>query len=513
MKGAKGGKRDRDISYRFHIKNTELEKEFLEETVNNGQRIYEDKQKSLENADVSVSPLADKDLAEDSVSIAIEDDESLEENSDVKKKIDEEIAISEQKGKIGIEDETFLEEKNKTKDEKSVELEERADIKKEETVKLEEKENIKKEEIVQLEEDKRDILEDIEVEEAYLFYELEKAVKEDLYDLKDIENRVKLIEDKLEDEYLQEEIEELKKELEILLEKFVKLKYKYENFDFDIHPDIDDSYIESLISSYGDSIKNNDHVSDLISQIEETKSYIGIIETVAYTENKIRDLDDRIDDKYKEFGIRDTSFDSLDDEVYDIEKIREKVDFIAYDIEENLKQIRDKMNQSLDFNTYTKTISETIPRIDRVVSAALLMTTAALLPNTFRANIVKAGLMAGAIHNLAHVMEHRESTEVKTEVNYVDYSREIIDSAKDINDVSYIIDDALKDIDSIRYQLNTEFREYIDLIPEYKTLMENIDRMEKQLEEQKYLMEKYDAELKQQLQINEEKKYIKEYDK
>ena len=483
MKGAKGGKRDRDISYKYHIKNTVKEQEFLDEALKaQDERIYEDKVKTSQYDDVTLSPLTDKDIDTDGMiekkaDVKVEDEIKLEEIDDLKKKKEEEIYESAKKKK---EKETIIDEEIEQIDEKEIDDNE----------------------------DK--ILEEVELKEAYIFYELEKVVKEDLFDLRDIESRVREIEDELEDEYMQDEIDELRRELEILLEKFEKLKYKYDNFDFDIHPDIDDSYIETLISSYGDSIKDETKISDLIENIEETKSYIGIIETVAYTENKIKDLDNKVTQKYDELGIRDVNFTKLEDETIDIEKINDEVKYITYDIENNLNLIREDLDSSLNIESYTKTISKTIPRVDRVVNAALMITTAAFIPGTMRGNVIRAGLMAGAIHNLAHVLESKETTKVKSEVNFVDYSSEIIESAKSINDVSYIVDEALEDIDTIRYKLNTEFREYIDLMPEYKTLIGNIDRMEKELEEQKYLIEKYEAQVHQQLHINNEKRYIKD---
>ena len=493
MKGAKGGKRDRDISYKYHIKNTTKEQDFLDEALRHQEeRIYEDKVKSLEHEDVTLSPLSDKEidtdaLSENTVKVKPADEVKIEEDVDLNKKKAQEVATSEKKKKLSEED--------------AVIYEEQEEIKKEET-KIEEQ---------HISEDKKESLEQIELEEAYIFYELEKAVKEDLFDLKDIEYRIQAIEDELEEKQYQEEIDELRRELELLLEKFDKLKYKYENFDFDIHPDIDDGYLETLIRSYGENINKDGRVSDLIGQIEETRSYIGIIETVAVIEDRISKLEDNVDEKYSELGDRDYNFEKLEDSAYDVEKISDNISYMAADIEDNLKDIENKLKDSLNFSSYTKNVSDTVFRMDRVINATLLMSASVMLPHTLRGNIVRAGLMAGAIHNFANVIDHRNRSEVRSDISYVDYSQEIIQNAKSIDDVSDMVDDALEDIDTIRYRLNTEFRQYIDLIPEYKTLLEKIDTVEKELEEQKYLIEKYDAQMKQQFYINEEKKYVKEY--
>ena len=489
MKGAKGGKRDRDISYKYHIKNTTKESELFAETLKEqDERIYEDKVKSLEHEDVFVSPLADEEtdtdvFLEPSDKVKVVEDVKIEKNEDLLKKKKEKEEIIENNRKIKLE-----------------EVEEEIPI-------VNSDENISVEEEI---EDK--LLEDIDKEEAYIFYELEKAVKEDLYDLEDIEYRIGVIDDKIESESLKDEVDNLKRELDVLLEKFKKIKSKYKDFDFDIHPDWDDSYIETLISSYGDSIKSDNKVSSLIDCIEETKSYIGIIETVAYTENRIKDLDENVNDKYKELDIRDNNLLLLEDNLQDVELVKDKVDDIVKDIDDDLKIIKEKIDNSLNIDTYYKTIRETVSRMDRVVAATLLMATASFMPKGFGGKLLKAGLIAGAIHNLAHTVEYKEHKEQKTYVSFTDYSADIMENFKNIKHVSYMIDVAFKDIDTIRYKFNNEFSKYIDIIPECKSLLENLDEIETELEKQKYLIDKYNNETKSYLRENEEKKYIKEYD-
>lgn len=519
MKGQKGGKRDQLISNKFREDNRKSEEERINEAIKGlkakqdekdnlsknkttnfiDNRVYEDKEKSLENEDVVVSPLTDRDY---------QNDELVEEK--------EELELNEEE----IKEETSKREEQKNEEEKKQEEIEQ-NIKIEEQI-IEEKEQEEIEQITENSELDEELTEEVNLDldkklqekEAIVFYELEKMIKEDYYDIKDLEYKIDIISTKAEQEVLKEELEKLKKELEELLKKFEILKDKYDYLDITkdligIHK-LNDSYIETIIEDYKKSVYDDTEIESLLKKIEETKDYIGVVETLIITENKKNTLEDKIDDKCDELDIRDKDFAELEEKSIEAEKINKEIEKFTKEIEQISKDLDNKVKESINITHKTERYTRLVPNINRMINATMMIMAASAMPRNLVGNILRASFAAGAINNMAHILEPQETVKHYKEVNYTDYNKDILNNMDNIYNVNLMINDALKNISDIRKTFEHDFKDYVGLVPGYKELIINLDTIQDTLEEQQYYIEKYNKQMKENYKTNNDKILMKE---
>ncbi|MGN0973113.1 MAG: hypothetical protein ACI4OT_00055 [Bacilli bacterium] len=520
MKGQKGGKRDQLISNKFRednrkteeerinaaIKKLKDEKESLSENEttdfieNIDNRDYEEKEKSLENEDVVVSPLTDKDYQNDEL---VEEKEEFKSNEEENK---------EETSKRKLEEK---EEKKQEEIEQNIKIEEQVieETKQQDQEEIEQiTENIEQEELaenVEMDLDKK-----LQEKEAMVFYELEKMIKQDYYDIKDLEYKIDIISTKAEQEVLKEELEKLKKELEELLKKFEILKDKYDYLDITkdligIHK-LNDNYIETLIEDYKQSVYDDTEIENLLKKIEETKDYIGVVETLIITENKKNTLEDKIDDKCDELDIRDKDFAELEEKSIEVEKINKEIEKFTKEIEQINKDLESKVKETINITHKTERYTRLVPNINRMINATMMLMSASAMPHNLVGNLLRASFAAGAINNMAHILEPQETVKHYKEVTYTDYDKDILNNMDNIYNVNIMIDDALKNISDIRKNFEHDFQDYVGLVPGYKELITNLDTIQDTLEEQQYYIEKYDKQIKEQYNLNKEKMLIKD---
>lgn len=533
MKGAKGGKRDQLISNHFSELNSELEEhnqEDLEKAESsfkfkaekkknsNENRVYEDKIKSLEKEKENASVLMDDDITFEQYL-----EQKGNEKEEVEEQVEEEVIEDKKQEETRIIQETQeeIKEISETKEKELEELEEQKKLEEEKIVDSKEAEQKKiKEKLEETVDNEEEITisseEENKLQEAMVFYELQKMIREDYYDIKELEYKIDILSTKAEQEVLKEEIEKLKKELEELLKQFNALKDKYDYLDIGknlagIHS-LNSEYIENVVENYKKGLKESTELENLIQQMEQTKEYIGVVETLIITEEKKDTLEQKLDEKCEEYGIRDEEFASLEDMAIDVEKVNEEVAKCSKEIENTTKILEAKVREAVQITTRRDFYTELVPHVNRALNATLMLATSTMMPHNFIGNIMKASLIAGAINNMAHVIEPEQRVrEVKT-VSYTDYSKDIVRNMQNIRDVYKMVDDALDNIYDIEDKFNKEFKEYEGLIPGYKELVVNMDKIKGELEEQQYLMKKYDNNLKEQYNKNNSKKYIKEYE-
>ncbi len=526
MKGAKGGKRDQLISNHFRKINEDIEKtanDNLEKEESalkfkankkkkfEEKKAYEDKLKPLEKEDIETSRKEDFYL-----DIDLKD-----------KKLQTKENINDEEKNIVLEDkeqekESFIHETIEEKEvEKNKNFEKQIQKENIHPIKEENKEpdgldEFEEEVVAKEEEITTSDLDRNKEKEAVVFYELQKMIKEDYYDVKELEYKIDIISTKVEQEVLKDEIDKLKQELEALLKQFNAIKDKYDYLDIGknlagIHS-LNSEYIENMVEDYKKDLKESLELQDLIKQIEQTKDYIGIVETLIITENKRQSLEQKLDEKCDEYDIRDKEFASLEEMATDVEKINDEVAKCSKEIETATKVLEEKVKEAVHVTTRRDFYTELVPHINRALNASLLLAASMMMPHNLAGNMIKAGLIAGAINNMAHIIEPEEKVKQVKTISYTDYNKDIMYNMQSIQDAYLIVDTALDNIYDIEEKFKKEFKQYEGLIPGYKELMENIYNIQNELEEQQYFLEKYDKQLKEQYIKNDSKKYIKEYE-
>lgn len=532
MKGAKGGLRDRKITEAYRKKNNSSLKEELKAIENHrkkdGLNLIKD-----ENGihDIKIN---EKELENSSEAIIIEDSKEInqqkeENNFEVKEETleiktidneenkikDLEIPIEEQKGKnIQEEKEKVAQELPKKHVGTIVEEQELNTTNQDEVVyNQEETTEISEIESTYYEEEQENDLKSAkeEVLEKQIVLEFERMVKEDYYEIKDLEYELKVLSQQEEDAVLQDEVDELKKRIEALLDKFDAIKKKYDTLEFTkdlVNLSIDNHYLTTLVNNYKKEVQDNIVISDLMKKVKETKDYIGIIEKIVYVEKEKESLTTKVEDKKEKFEYRDTNFEELEKQYNDIEKINDEIEAFSNTLDAIIKDIQNKIENMGNISNKRETYTKIVPDMNRLFRAMVQFMVSAMIPRTRVGNVAKAGLVVGAIHNLAHSFKRERTTETRKIVEFTNYEKDILKNMTNIDDFITKLNNASKTIQEIKETFKKEIAEYASFIPEFKELMENIEIIEKELEEKNYYLEKYNHEMKNELEKNNSKVMI-----
>lgn len=527
MKGAKGGKRDRIISFLFSKKNQEIinEKEVEEKEKNNDIQQKEElieiiidnienKEKNINNQSESIiseelveNPIESKENVIKQKPIIIEEKEILVNNIENKehiindnkeniseeeikpsiehkdnKKIEEkEILIDESNTKDRIIDEEILEKKEKTSEYKEIDIHE---------------EQLK---------DPSTIVEFAVVEE------LEKMVRDDYYEIEEIKYELDVLASKEKDEVLYDEVEKLQRQLEILIKRFEEIKRRYEyiysTIDFDQVNNLQDNYISSMISEYKDSV-NGSRLEDFVEGIKGIEEYIIIINQIVDIEKNKDHLKENIDEKLDKYEIRDLEFEKMKDEYLDLEKTNKIFDEFSKAQNQIIKSINTKVTETKTIQNSVERTRRLVPNINNLFNATLMIAASKKIPPTPRGNIMKAVLYASAINAAAHIIEpHEEVRNVQTVTTTYSHE-ENVDVTKvfaDFNGVLSMMDDSLLKLSELKETFKKYFGEFQNQIPEYQEMMKNLEDMEKEMVSKYDMISKYQNEFSDVLKVNNQK--------
>ena len=491
MKGAKGGQRDQIISKAFHEMMEELKNKNTNE---NAVLDYEPKEKSLEEEKAIFSPLTEDDK--------IEIEDSNEYNKD---KITEEEKKEEVKDQEEKKEEVVLQQYEEKKEEIKTEESDQTVV--EEIIEQPTEEIIEEEQI-----EEEQVEEVFDNDEIFIFYQLEKMIKKDYYELKDIEYKIDLLSLKGSQTQLKENVEAIKLESEKLLARFDKLKDKYDELDVDGLSDVDNDYIATLLRDYKLGVKGSSEINNLIKKVEEAARNISVIETVVITELKQDDLTEEVEDKYEEYSIDEKEYSVLEEKVNNVDEIKNEISSLTKVLDKSINELEKKVTETVHIENKVERTIKRVPNINKVVSAVLMMAVASKIPKSPLGNIARAYFLASAIHDMTNIMEQKEDVKYTKSISYIDFSKDILKSENDLKDISKMIDNALLEVRNITYEVKQDLKDYSDQIPEYKELMDNLDKIEEQLLEQEYNINKYTSKINEQYSKEDQKQYIKEYE-
>lgn len=466
MKGAKGSKRDRIISFLFSKKNKKLNEIKLEEE----QKKPTISPTTVTNNKTKTAPKKD----EENINVILDLDEEIITEKEKIEITNTPSSDNSQEKEIVVTKEPIINEANITPD------------------------------IVQIEQEE-EIFEEEDIEKIIL-ETIETIVKEDLYELEQLQYELKVLNDKQEEVVLTDETENLKQQLQEIIEKFEKLKNKYypKNKISEI-VDIYDNYIYDLIKEYKDDLKDSQIISNMQEEIEQIKDYISIMDQIIHVENQTEEIDKNIDDKLDEFEIRDEDFEIMKDEYQDIEQIKKIIEEFNKNQDSLLRDLEDKVKYSEEITKKVETDVNIVTNLSRLLEAAILIAMSKKIPPTPRGKLIKVGMIIAAVDAATKFVTTKETKREITTVKYTDFSKNIFSALKDISNISNKIDESFVNIETIRQKLKTEYGEYSGTLDAFDELMNNLDNVEKELKTQKDHVVKYHNDFKNILDKNNAK--------
>lgn len=525
MKGAKGGKRDRIISFLFSKKNEEQANENKKDDV-----INSESEKRTYNPEKTVSEEAIDNVKEDQKNtntilkqqtVVEEDnyDNNLPEKSPtLEESTSDEIEPDKYQNKYLLEDTAeftlFKSQETNQNEYKSEENNEHKSNYSHVTSKPDvsptnshsNKEEEQEKTFVEPQPEEVNDLEDQEIIEKSVVDALERIIKEDIYELEQIQYELEILEQKEEDEALTDEVEKLKQRLEELIKKFEKIKdIYYKSIDSEDLTTIDDDELYNLVVDYKENYKDSDLMEVVETEIKVIESYVSLIEQITSVEKSKDEIDEKIDEKLDKFQIRDDEFEEMKKDYENIDEISNTIEKFNNEQEKIMKELEEKMKHSEEISSKIERTIEIVPHFNRLIQAAIMISMSKRVPPTPRGNLIKASLMVSAISMAAHFITREEKETKITTIKYKDFSNDIRSIGKDISSIIYKIDDAFDDINLIRENFKKNCEEYAGQIPEYDEFIKNLDRVEKELKEKQDIAKKYNKDFNKMLHINNEK--------
>lgn len=331
-------------------------------------------------------------------------------------------------------------------------------------------------------------LENTELIKISIIREIEEVLKNDYYELSDIKYQIDVLQQQEKDEVLLENIEKIQKELENLIKRFNYIKNKYSNLyeymsieDMEL---INTLGIGGVIKDYISNGKEGFDNSQTIDQINEIKEFIAIINNIIIIEQQKDEVSEKVEQKIEIFGIRDEEFIKMQDRYTKVEEINNAMQNYNLQIASVFADIEAKLVNNVDISKTIETTTSLIPDLNKIMEATLLMASTKLIPPTPIGQLFKASLFVSAIHMMANAVTPKTEQKEVITTTVTDYSRDINIGKDNVIAVLSNIENAFYEIDYMKKTFAKEFSQYASQIPEYDKLISNLFAIEKELTRQ-----------------------------
>ena len=404
---------------------------------------------------------------------------------------------------------------NKVKDIDEKELKEdtskKEEISKEEAKQLEEQEEIKSDDKEKSEEAKEEVKEESQSSEEKQT-EIDKKIErlqsnkivekyEDKlmairHDLRNIIFEYNMIVDRNNKLQTKEEAEKLLDSLNKLIKKIDELKKKLDIPDSDKY---DETYLYAIAEEYMKEFSNNKP----IKEIKSSPLYISISEKVKELDKAKNKLKKTIDDNKKSLGIKEAQVEKLKSNYDKMSDFDKKMDSFTTQAEKELKDVEDKVKNSVDIKREMEYRVVEANRMSRLLVG--LMAVEAMLPTN--RSTKRAALIATAGAYVLNRLLNRRRVQVRENVKVTvkDYSERIEKDLDKIEDVQKNLSKNCKELDKIISLLENDYKKVVSANSEYKELLINLKIIKSNLQEKEYDLKRINDDTKKSLDENNHK--------
>lgn len=406
---------------------------------------------------------------------------------------------------------------NKVKDLDEKELKE--DTSKEEAKQLEEQEEIKSDDKEKSEEAKEEVKEETrqekreesqssEEKQTEIDKKIERLQSNKIvekyadklmairHDLRNIIFEYNMIVDRNNKLQTKEEAEKLLDSLNKLIKKIDELKKKLDIPDSDKY---DETYLYAIAEEYMKEFSNNKP----IKEIKSSPLYISISEKVKELDKAKNKLKKTIDDNKKSLGIKEAQVEKLKSNYDKMSDFDKKMDAFTTQAEKELKDVEDKVKNSIDIKREMEYRVVEANRMSRLLVG--LMAVEAMLPTN--RSTKRAALIATAGAYVLNRLLNRRRVQVRENVKVTvkDYSERIEKDLDKIEDVQKNLSKNCKELDKIISLLENDYKKVVSANSEYKELLINLKIIKSNLQEKEYDLKRINDDTKKSLDENNHK--------
>ena len=325
--------------------------------------------------------------------------------------------------------------------------------------------------------------------------EYEHELKDIRKDLRELIFEYNVISKEADNVYESKEADILLDRLNAIIKKIEELKRRLNIPDIDKY---DDNYLYVLVADYIEEFKNKNFVSD----IKDSALYIMISEKLDELDHKKDNLQTKIDNKKSSLELDENRMEEIKDKYYNFEKFNNEITKFQETQDKLLDEIKDKMSKAVSVQERVETQVVGMHRQSRRLLT--LMTASLMLPGARTARGL-ATMAASYMYFMRNIMRPNVRTRTLRTIKVEDYHKEIESSISELDNVSVLLSKTSKQLDATIKQVEKEFKDYLDHIPECKELLANLEKIKQEIEEKEYEL----AKIKEQQEKNLEKNVAK----
>lgn len=336
--------------------------------------------------------------------------------------------------------------------------------------------------------------------------ELEGLLKKNRYELKKLYTELEELEKESTYLYKVEDIEDALDEIERLLAYLEQIKRQLEVISNSYHIDdlyaLDDSYFTDLVKEYKDYIKDQKTMDQKVKDLKRNEEYTSLIKKILEFEQMQEELAQTLEEKKKELEERDYQLAEIQNQSLDIERINQDLENLIQDSEKYLEEIQNKVNESLEI---TKKTEIKMHYTMGVLARTLLLFSLLRMNPKPKANAVTAVETLVAIDLINKLLTPKKEKRTVTEYYYQNYRSMIENALGNMDSIFYLIRNGIIEIQELKETLKEDWKQYEDVLPEYKELFQSIEKIEKELLEREENMNRIKEDMELQLEKNNQK--------
>ena len=316
------------------------------------------------------------------------------------------------------------------------------------------------------------------------------------HDLRNIIFEYNMIVDRNNKLQTKEEAEKLLDSLNKLIKKIDELKKKLDIPDSDKY---DETYLYAIAEEYMKEFSNNKP----IKEIKSSPLYISISEKVKELDKAKNKLKKTIDDNKKSLGIKEAQVEKLKSNYDKMSDFDKKMDSFTTQAEKELKDVEDKVKNSVDIKREMEYRVVEANRMSRLLVG--LMAVEAMLPTN--RSTKRAALIATAGAYVLNRLLNRRRVQVRENVKVTvkDYSERIEKDLDKIEDVQKNLSKNCAELDKIISLLENDYKNVVSANSEYKELLINLKIIKSNLQEKEYDLKRINDDTKKSLDENNHK--------
>lgn len=323
----------------------------------------------------------------------------------------------------------------------------------------------------------------------------EEELKEVRSELRKLTFEIGVLSDYSEDVKDSKEAEQLIDRLNSIISKVEELKKKMTPEQLSMY---DDNYLYVLVENYLNDFKSGQPSPD----IKDSMLFILLSEKLQELDNKKDKLSLSLEDKKDKLHLNEQQLESIKEEYYNYTKFNTELlrfqseqDFLLRDLRQKMANAT-RIEERVEFQF--RAMNQHGNRLLQLMGLQMFLPGARSARGIATASALYLNFMRNIMN--PQTIQHRYKV-----IRVEDYSRQIENSLADLENISDFLGRTSRQLRQTIRNFEETYKDYLDSIPEAKSLLSNLYRVQAQLSEKEYELEQLKKEQQKNLEKNNQK--------